>query len=514
MPLTQKLSIRSRLSWAFMLLRFLVLALGLFSIWRLAGVNAASAEIRDRWLQSTRLLGDLNNVTSDYRAAEASHLLAVSPSDMAARERELADLERSVVQAQRSYEQLPHDATESRLWSAFLRYWENYRDIAREVVALSGSGRKEQGNALYLGTSRAAYATASDALGLLTERTVSSAKEASDRADVIFRQARVLIVAAILVVGVLTFGVMRHITRTISEPILDLVARMHALAGNRTDVDIPGAARNDEVGEMARAVNVFRDKTIELAHSQRGLEQQATMLAEKLEHEQRLATLQRNFVSMASHEFRTPLTVIDGQAQRLIKLKEQMPAEELQERASKIRAAVLRITSLIDGLLSSSQLFEGDSGLYYHPAAIDPGAVLREVCQTYRDISPGTRIVESLGHAPAMLQGDAKLLYQAFSNLLSNAVKYSPNGGVIQVGSRVEDGQLLIEVQDQGIGIPAPDLPRLFERYHRGGNVRGIVGTGIGLYLVKVVAALHGGSVGVDSVEGRGARFFMRLPLA
>jgi len=512
MPLTQQPSIRSRLSWAFTLLRLLVLALGLFSIWRLAEVNAASAEIRDRWLQSTRLLGDLNNVTSDYRAAEASHLLAAGAADMAASERELAELERAVVQAERSYEQLPHDATESRMWHIFASDWETYLADAAKVIALSASDRKAEGSALYRTNSRTAYNAASDALGLLTERTVNSAKEASDRADANFRQARVLIVAAILVVGLLTFAVMRHITRTISEPILELVARMHALAGNRTDVEVLGTERHDEVGEMARAVTVFRDQTIELAHSRRGLEQQASMLSEKLEHEQRLTTLQRNFVSMASHEFRTPLTVIDGQAQRMIKLSGQIAGAELGERATKIRAAVLRITHLIDNLLTTASLFEGDSGLYYHPATIDAGAVLREVCQTYREINPGARIVENLRRAPPAIQGDAKLLYQAFSNLLSNAIKYSPNGGLIQVGARVEGGRLVVEVQDQGIGIPARDLPHLFERYHRGSNVHGVVGTGIGLYLVKVVAALHGGDVGVESDEGRGTRFFMRLP--
>ncbi len=262
---------------------------------------------------------------------------------------------------------------------------------------------------------------------------------------------------------------------------------------------------------MARAVVVFRNNAIELAHSQRGLEQQASMLSEKLEHEQRLATLQRNFVSMASHEFRTPLTVIDGQAQRLVKMKGQFTGEELSERAAKIRAAVLRMTNLIDSLLNSQRLLEGDSALYYHPTEINLHTVLHEVCQTYRDITPGAWIVEDLREAPTAMQGDAKLLYQAFSNLVSNAIKYSPDSGEIQVLTRSEPGHLVVEVQDNGIGVPAQDLPRLFERYHRGSNVRGIVGTGIGLYLVKVVATLHGGEVGVHSTEGQGARFWMRL---
>ena len=117
-----------------------------------------------------------------------------------------------------------------------------------------------------------------------------------------------------------------------------------------------------------------------------------------------------------------------------------------------------------------------------------------------------------LQQLPASITGDSKLLYQAFSNLLSNAMKYSANGSPIQVDARAEAGQVLITVQDQGIGIPAQDLEHLFERYHRGSNVKGIVGTGIGLYLVRMVVALHGGEVAVESREGQGSRFTVRLP--
>jgi signal transduction histidine kinase len=433
---------------------------------------------------------------------------------MAASEQDIAELERSVVKAELNYRELPDDATESKLWAAFSNDWDAYRKIARQVIALSATNHKAEGNALYLTTSRTTYAAASDALDLLTERTVNSAKQASDRADAIFHEARVLIVVAILITGFMTFILMRHITRSISEPTLDLAARMRSLAANHTSVEIPGVERNDEIGEMARAVVVFRNNAVELAHSQRGLAQQASMLAEKLEHEQRLTDMQRNFVSMASHEFRTPLTVIDGQAQRLIKMKGQIPDEELIDRASKMRAAVLRMTNLIDSLLNSSQLFDDKDGLYYHPAEINLAALLHEVCQMYREITPGAEIIENLRQMPPSIFGDPKLLYQAFSNLLSNAVKYSPNGRLIRVEAKTQAKQLLITVQDQGIGIPAQDLARLFERYHRGSNVKGIVGTGIGLYLVKVVVSLHGGDVLVESTEREGSRFIVKLPMA
>jgi two-component system OmpR family sensor kinase len=264
---------------------------------------------------------------------------------------------------------------------------------------------------------------------------------------------------------------------------------------------------------MARATVVFRNNAIELMRSQRVLAQQASMLEEKLAQEQRLALLQRNFVSMASHEFRTPLTIIDGHAQRLIKLKDRAATDEINERASKVRGAVLRITHLIDNLLNTSRLFDGGGGLYFRPEEIDLASLLREVTQLHREIAPGSQIKEKRRTAPLQMIGDPKLLFQVFSNLLSNAIKYSPNGGLIEISAEIHSEHVVVAIEDHGIGIPAKDLDQLFERYHRGSNVSGIVGTGVGLYLVKMVVDLHGGSVAVDSQEGQGSRFTLRLPL-
>jgi signal transduction histidine kinase len=125
---------------------------------------------------------------------------------------------------------------------------------------------------------------------------------------------------------------------------------------------------------------------------------------------------------------------------------------------------------------------------------------------------PGAQIAEHIATAPLPMVGDPKLLFQVFSNLLSNAIKYSPGGGVISVDAAMVDDEVAVAVADHGIGIPATDLDRLFERYHRGSNVSGIVGTGVGLYLVKMVVDMHGGAVAVESQEGNGARFTIRLP--
>jgi two-component system, OmpR family, sensor kinase len=315
-------------------------------------------------------------------------------------------------------------------------------------------------------------------------------------------------VAAFLVMIALAY-----VRRFISTPLLDLARGMHRLAGNDTDIEIGGTERVDEIGEMARALVVFRTNAIQLILSQRSLAQQTSMLEEKLAQEQRLTQLQQDFVSMASHEFRTPLTVIDGQAQRLMKLADTRPAAEITERARKIRKAVLRMTTVIDTLLSSSSMMEGSAQLYFHPIEVDLRLLLEEVCQLHREVAPQSQIWQKLGTARLPVMGDTKLLPQMFGNLISNALKYSPDGSLIEITACVEGDHVAVSVRDEGMGIPETDIANIFGRYNRGSNVSGIVGTGIGLYLVEIVAKLHQGSVTVESDEGKGSCFTVRLPL-
>jgi signal transduction histidine kinase len=509
----QPRSIRAQLAWVFLFLFVLVVVLGSFSISRLSHFNRLSADIAELWLPNTRVLGDLNNFTSDFRAIEGSNLLSSDASELAATEKEMEQLDRSIAHAERSYEQLRHDAAENALYAQFQERWNEYRRIVNQMLALSRTNRTAEAIAIYRSSSRAAYNAASDTLGHLTDRAVANAQEASERLATAYRQAVWLIGLAIVIAGLVVAGALFYISRSISAPLLELADRMHRLAVNDTDIDIRGTERHDEIGEMARAAVVFRNNAIELMRSQQVLAQQASILEQQLAHEQRLALLQRNFVSMASHEFRTPLTIIDGHAQRLIKMKDRLAGDDIGERAGKVRSAVLRMTHLIDNLLNSSRLIDGGAEPYFHPAEIDVAALLREVSQLHREIAPRSHIVEKFGTAALPMTGDPKLLFQVFSNVLSNAVKYSPDDGPIEIGAAIESEAVVVTIADRGIGIPAHDRDRLFERYHRGSNVSGIVGTGVGLYLVKMVVDLHGGGIGVESTEGEGSRFTVRLPI-
>ena len=507
-------SISSRLSAIFFSFFFIIVALGLFGIGQLSNFNRASSDLGIRWLPKTRFIGDLNNYTSDFRAAEASSLLSSNSEQFAAIEKETAEISQSISTAMQRYEQIPQGAEEIALYRNFIGKWNNYLKFVDQEKQLASAGRKAEAIVMYMTTSRTAYNAASDLLGNITDRNVAYALAATKRVDEAYQQARWLISAAMLFAGALITVAILYMKRSISRPLLRLASDLRRLAVNDTSVEIKATDRHDEIGKMARAAVVFRANAIELMLTQRGLVQEASKLAEKLEHEQKLAQSQRNFVSMVSHEFRTPLTIIDALAQRLIKMKDHLQADYVIERAGRIRRAVSRMTNMINDLLDTARLMEGDAQSHFNPTEVDPRPILTEVCQLHREISPGSEIVENFDALSVRLNGDPKLLLQMFSNLLSNAVKYSTAGNRIRVSGYVDAKQIAIEIQDQGIGIPEKDINRLFERYSRGSNVSGIVGSGIGLYVVKTIVELHSGDITVISKEGHGSRFVVRLPIS
>jgi signal transduction histidine kinase len=216
----------------------------------------------------------------------------------------------------------------------------------------------------------------------------------------------------------------------------------------------------------------------------------------------------RQFLSMMSHEFRTPLAIIDSAAQMLAMRAEQLDGgESLLPRLGSIRGGVDRLIGLIDTCLADEQLETGS--IVLHEEEVDLGDVLAAAVEQHRIAAPGRDIrLEAAPLPPAW--GDAGLLALVFANLVGNAVKYSPAGSPVAVAAAEKDGTLCVTVQDRGIGIPAADLPHIFERFHRAGNVGSIGGSGIGLHMAWQIVQLHGGSIEADSGAG-GTTFTVRL---
>jgi signal transduction histidine kinase len=522
-------SIKARLACVFLMLFLLVILIGIEALHSLSSVNDASSQIRLRWLPSTSALGDLNNYTTDFPAAEAALAHAGGVLETEAIKRQMEHLDRDISAAQRAYEQIRHDPAEAELYGRFAGSWSEYRRIVDRSVDRNvdrNVDRSVDRSASWTPevravgeprdpASKAAYESASVALGLLTDRNIAGARAASESSDLAYAEARGRIGLTIVLAGILVAGAMLHVTRSISAPLVQLAFRMHRLAASETGIDVQGTQRHDEIGEMARAVVVFRNNAIDLAENRRALAQQAATLEEKLAEEQRLTVLQRNFVSMASHEFRTPLAIIDGHAQRLISMRDRLSGVELVERARKVRSTVRRLTQLIDNLIGSARLIDGGIDLNYHPRQVDLVELIREVCCLQQELTPDAQILEppkSSGAPRLTVFGDAGLLSQVFGNLLSNAVKYSPDGGLIRVTAAQDGTDIVVAIDDEGIGIPDSDRERVFERYYRGSNTSGIPGSGVGLYLVRTIIELHKGSIALHSREGEGSQFILRLP--
>ena len=255
-----------------------------------------------------------------------------------------------------------------------------------------------------------------------------------------------------------------------------------------------------------------RDHLQELvAEKTNEVEKKAVELEGALAREKEYNALQQKFVALVSHEFRTPLSIIDGAAQRLIRRKDKLDADEVETRANKVRSAVTRMVGLIDTTLYASSLDAGKIDMKI--TSCDIQELLLEVCERHSEISPSHQIELMVDDLPCKIFADHRLLDQVFTNLLSNAVKYSPDSPLIEVKGWNDEENALITVTDQGVGIPANDLPHMFGQFFRAKTSEGIKGTGIGLNVVKEFVEMHGGSVGVDSLEGEGSTFTVRIPI-
>lgn len=222
--------------------------------------------------------------------------------------------------------------------------------------------------------------------------------------------------------------------------------------------------------------------------------------------------LKSTFISIISHELKTPVALIKGYAETLRREDARWDAATVQESLAVIVEEADRLTDLIEKLLDASRLQAGALKLNTSEVALDRlAARLVEKFKTQSD--KHTLSVDFPPDFPIVL-GDEERLTQVLTNLLSNAIKYSPNGGRVVVRGRAEPEQVVISVSDEGPGIAAPELPHVFERFYRGNSdlTRRVKGAGLGLFLARAVVEAHHGRIWADSAPGHGATFTFTLP--
>jgi len=234
-------------------------------------------------------------------------------------------------------------------------------------------------------------------------------------------------------------------------------------------------------------------------------------LLEALEKERELSELKTRFVSMASHEFRTPLTTIISSTEILERYSDKMGPEQKSKHFARILTAAQHMTELLEEVLILGRINAGQ--LQCHPAPLDLEQLAQEALeQAQLTAGPDIEFVVSIESTCPTVNLDEKLMRHILTNLLSNAVKYSPQGGKVYFTLNCGPDHTMIRVQDEGIGIPPKDLERLFEPFHRAENVDTIPGTGLGLAITKQAVDLHGGTITVQSEVDVGTTFTITIP--
>ena len=235
-------------------------------------------------------------------------------------------------------------------------------------------------------------------------------------------------------------------------------------------------------------------------------------LQNALAKERELSQLKSEFVSLVSHEFRTPLEIIMSSADNLDRYHDRLEVAKRQQLLRTINKSVRRMSGMMEEVLVLGR-FESNR-ISFNPVWVDLRSLCQRVCDEIESAT-GSRcgILLHIEDSAAEAFGDESLLRHIFTNLLSNAVKYSEPEQSIEFAISRENEAAVCRITDRGCGIPEGDQRRIFQAFHRGSNVRQTPGTGLGLLIVKRCVDMHGGNIRFESVEGRGTTFTVTLPL-
>ncbi|VVE67050.1 Sensor histidine kinase ResE [Pandoraea anapnoica] len=465
-------------------------------------------------IENLSLLEELNDYISDFRTVESEALAPMSSKALADIRTAAGEFDDKIKSASDRYQKvLVHD--EFRLaFSKFQSQWAQYRRASNQVFQLAQTGKLSEAAKLYRGDSNNKYTQANSTFGSLVFRSTESLIKEVEVKNSAARKHLLQIDALIAAMIVVTLLCLIYVDTVILSPLTRLIRMAGNTMSGKDKLRLPWLSRGDEIGTLSRTLSKIQESTASLVRNQKLATAKNTILQRALANEERLNNFQKTFRSMATHEFRTLLSVIDGHAQRLLNPRNE--ETDSTPRYTKIREAVAKLNNLIQNWLDAAQSASLDDPKFGKRAQLSLVALLEDVRGVGSDMFPNATItVQAPSGMDSTMIGDSNVLFHAFINLISNATKYTMAQPAIDMSVTDTGEAFQVVLRDNGTGIPADELKEIFQMSFRSrSNAVLEDGSGVGLAVVYAAIEFHKGTIDVASQVGVGTTFTITLPKA
>ena len=301
-------------------------------------------------------------------------------------------------------------------------------------------------------------------------------------------------VLSLLIAVVGSFIVTTRLVSSITKPLQDIAKEMLKVKGDYTELNFEHCQYPE--------INVIADTTMKMSKN----------VKDYLNQIEKERMIRQEFFSNASHELKTPITSIQGYAELLESGMIQDEATKA-DFASRIKKEAVRMTGLINDILMISRLEAKEAEVTFSDVRVS--VLLEEIIDSLKPQAAEAQVFVHVDCQPLMIHANLQQMRELLTNLISNAIKYNRPGGQVWINIRETDGQMVIRVKDNGVGIPSDSLDRIFERFYRvdKGRSRKQGGTGLGLSIVKHIVNFYHGTIHVSSEPDMGSEFTVFLPM-
>jgi signal transduction histidine kinase len=479
------MTLRARLGWGLFAIALVLIVPLLISLKSLEHLYETSRLLRDREFAASMLLGSFRERTDDARRAEDALLFIHDQKSATRMQREIDGLVALTDSLDRYRLELPAAQIRGSL--------DALRAAARDEYEQASAGRSTVAEMVSQQRTRPAIASVDSSLGAsaMTLRNRTRQRVADATSETL--QAERLVAGALPIALLIALGIGIWLLRSISRPVYELERGMHAIAEG--DLTHELALSPDRKGEFGRLAASYQRMARQLGELER---------------------LRAEFVSVASHELKTPINVIIGYLELLQEGIYGELGPKQKEILETINKQAQTLTRLIKRLLDISR-FEASGGKL-EVRQIDLQRLLTTLESSFSVLAKQRDIVFSVDHGPGLptkVYWDEDRINEVLGNLISNAFKFTPRGGKVALSVAPVDNKVVVTVNDTGAGISPEQLPHIFDKFFMGDNQAQAAtkGTGLGLAIAREIVEAHGGQIVVESRVGEGTTFVVTIPV-